>query len=225
MADDKAAPATRKSAGPRKTAASKPRTSSSAQANTETPTMTQTATTTTDKPSGATGTQNAGPAGDTPGHRSEAKSRFNAAINEAKAGAAALRAEAAERAGLYREQAKERSHDWVSGAKNYGEEAKIKGRDLAIQGKGKVSEGLTALGQAVADSAHVVDERLGAKYGDYARTASRSLQEAATKLDQKSIDELAEDGRAFVRKSPGTAVGIAAVFGFLLSRLFTRSRR
>jgi ElaB/YqjD/DUF883 family membrane-anchored ribosome-binding protein len=124
-----------------------------------------------------------------------------------------------------REQAKERSHDWVSGAKNYGEEAKIKGRDLAIQGKGKVSEGLTALGQAVADSAHVVDERLGAKYGDYARTASRSLQEAATKLDQKSIDELAEDGRAFVRKSPGTAVGIAAVFGFLLSRLFTRSRR
>lgn len=155
-------------------------------------------------------------------HRNEAKSRFNAAVNEAKAGAAALRAEAGERAGIYREQAGKRTQDWMTEAKTYGEDARVKGRDLATQGKGKVSEGLTALGQAVADSAHVVDEKLGAKYGDYARTASRSLQDTATRLDSKSIDDLGEDAREFVRKSPGTAVGIAAVFGFLLSRLFRR---
>lgn len=155
-------------------------------------------------------------------HRGEAKSRFNAAVAEAKAGAAALRAEAAERAGLYREQAASRGKDWATGAKAYGEDARTRGKDLAVQGKGKVSEGLTALGHAVGDSAQVVDEKLGAKYGDYARTASRSLQDAATKLDQKSIDELGEDAREFVRKSPGAAVGIAAVFGFLLSRLFRR---
>ena len=158
-------------------------------------------------------------------HRVEAKSRFTAAIDEAKAGAAALRAEATERAGVYREQASARGKDWAAEARAYGEDAKVKGRDLATQGKGKVSEGLTALGQAVADSAHVVDEKLGAKYGDYARTASRSLQDAATTLDTKSIDDLGEDARAFVRKSPGAAVGIAAVFGFLLSRLFSGSRR
>ena len=35
----------------------------------------------------------------------EAKSRFNAAVSEAKAGAAALKAEATERAGGYRQQA------------------------------------------------------------------------------------------------------------------------
>ncbi|RYD46953.1 MAG: hypothetical protein EOP60_18280 [Sphingomonadales bacterium] len=155
-------------------------------------------------------------------HRNEAKSRFNSAIDEAKAGAAALRAEAAERAGVYRTQAEAKSKDWATEARAYGEDAKVKGRDLATQGKGKVSEGLTALGQAVGDSAHVVDEKLGAKYGDYARTASRSLQDAATKLDTKTIDDLAEDGRSFVRKSPGAAVGIAAVFGFMLSRLFRR---
>lgn len=155
-------------------------------------------------------------------NRSEAKSRFNAAISEAKAGAAALRAEAAERAGLYREQAGQRGKGLVSEAKTYTEDAKVKAADLAVQGKGKVSEGLTALGQAVGDSAHVVDEKLGAKYGDYARTASRSLQDAATRLEQKSVEELGEDAREFVRKSPGTAVGIAAVFGFLLSRLFRR---
>ncbi len=155
-------------------------------------------------------------------HREEAKSRFTAAIDEAKAGAAALRAEASERAGIYREQAGKRRDDLTTQARVYGDDAKVKGRDLATQGKGKVSEGLTALGQAVGDSAQVVDEKLGAKYGDYARTASRSLSDAATRLDAKSIDDIAEDGREFVRKSPGAAVGIAAVVGFLLSRLFRR---
>lgn len=155
-------------------------------------------------------------------HRDEAKSRFNAAIGEAKAGAAALKAEATERAGVYREQASARGKDWATEARAYGEDAKVKGRDLATQGKGKLTEGLTAIGQAVADSASVVDEKLGAKYGDYARSASRSINDAATRLDSKTIDDLAEDGRAFVRKSPGTAVGIAAVVGFMLSRLFRR---
>ncbi len=155
-------------------------------------------------------------------HRTEAKSRFNAAVSEAKAGAAALRAEATERAGVYREQATAKSKDLAAEARAYGDDAKVKGRDLATQGKGKVSEGLIALGQAVGDSAQTVDEKLGAKYGDYARTASRSLQDAATRLDAKSIDELGEDAREFVRKSPGTAVGIAAVVGFMLSRLFRR---
>lgn len=214
MADDIAPAAPRKRASPSKagaaTAAS-PRKSpgSKKPAKMETKAVTQTSATTPQNPT----------------HRAEAKSRFNAAVNEARAGAAALRAEATERAGIYREQAGRRSQDWVAEAKTYGEEARIKGKDLATQGKGKVSEGLTALGQAVADSAHVVDEKLGARYGDYARTASRSLQDAATKLDQKSVEDLGEDARAYIRKSPGAAVGIAAVFGFLLSRLFSGSRR
>ncbi|WP_205958393.1 hypothetical protein [Qipengyuania sediminis] len=164
-------------------------------------------------------------AGTTSAHRDEAKSRFTAAVNEAKAGVAALKAEATERAGSYREQAGQRSQSLMSDAKSYGAEAKVKGRDLATQGKSKVSEGLTALGQTISDNAYFVDEKLGAKYGDYARTASRSLQDAATRLDAKSIDELGEDARTFVRKSPGTAIGIAAVAGFMLSRLFSGSRR
>lgn len=158
-------------------------------------------------------------------HKAEAKSRFNAALEEAKAGAAALKAEAGDRANAYRSQARGKGKDLSKDAKAYADEAKVRGKELATQGKGKLSEGLTALGQTVAENAHVVDERLGAKYGDYARSASRSLQETATKLDQKSVEELGEDAREMVRKSPGMAVGIAAVFGFMLSRLFTRSRR
>ena len=157
-------------------------------------------------------------------NRTEAKSRFNAALEEAKAGAAALKAEGRDRAVAYREQAKGKSEDWVAEAKAYGTDAKVKGKELATEGKVKAGEGLRALSRVVNENAHEVDNRLGAKYGDYARTASRSLDDYAAKLDQKSVDDLVEDGREFVRKSPGTAIGIAAIAGFFLSRLFRRSR-
>lgn len=153
-------------------------------------------------------------------NKAEAKSRFNAALEEAKAGAAALRAEAGERAGVYRDQAKTRGNDLVTEAKHYGEEAKTKAGDLAVEGKARASDAIASLGKVVADTAPQIDDRLGEQYGDYARKASRSLQEASAKLDAKSVEEIGEDAREFVRKSPGTAIGIAAVFGFILARMF-----
>ena len=172
---------------------------------------------------GAATTPRAPAATNTPKNTELARSRFNAALEEAKAGAAALRSEAGERAAAYRNQARSQSEDWVSEAKNYGAQAKDRAGELAVDGKSKVAEALAALGRAVFDTAPTVDDKLGAKYGDYARSASRSLQDASTKLDQKSVDELGEDAREFVRKSPGLAVGIAAVGGFLLARLFRSS--
>lgn len=157
-------------------------------------------------------------------NRTEAKSRFNAALEEAKAGAAALKAEAGERAGVYRDQAKTKSSDLMADARNYGAEAKTKAGELATEGKTRVSDGLSSLGKVVADTATDIDSRFGEQYGDYARKASRSLQEASAKLDNKSVEELGEDAREFVRKSPGVAVGMAAVAGFLLARMFRGSR-
>ena len=154
----------------------------------------------------------------------EAKGRFNAALQEAKAGAAALRTEASDRAAAYRNQARTQSEDWVAEAKAYGEQAKGKAGELATDGKGRIAEALAALGRAVFDTAPTVDDKLGARYGDYARSASRSLQDASASLDTKSVEELGEDARQFVRKSPGLAVGIAAVGGFLLARLFRGSK-
>lgn len=153
----------------------------------------------------------------------EAKGRFNAALQEAKAGAAALRDEAANRAAAYRNQARTQSEGWVAEAKTYGEQAKGRAGELAVDGKDKLTEAIAALGKAVFDTAPTVDDKLGAKYGDYARSASRTLQDASASLDQKSVDELGEDAREFVRKSPGLAIGIAAVGGFLLARLFRGS--
>ena len=155
-------------------------------------------------------------------NRAEAKSRFNAALEEAKAGAAALKAEGKERAAAYRGQAKGKGEDWVAEAKTYGNEARVKGKELATEGKIKTSEGLRSLSRTITENAYQVDEKLGAKYGEYARSAATSLDEYARTLDEKSVDDLVEDGRAFVRKSPGTAIGIAAVAGFMISRLFRR---
>ena len=46
------------------------------------------------------------------------------------------------------------------------------------------------------------------------------MQETAAKIEAKELAELGEDAKQFVRKSPGLALGIAAVAGFLVSRLF-----
>jgi len=150
-----------------------------------------------------------------PSKRDEAKSRFNAALEEARAGAALLGEEARERASAYGVQARERGDDWTG-------EAKTKATELAYQGKAKATDALSSLGRLVGDNAEVIDDKLGPQYGDYARSASKSLQSTAATLEQKSVEQLGEDAREMVRKSPAAAVGLAALAGFLLARLFRR---
>ena len=142
----------------------------------------------------------------------EAKSRFNAALEEAKAGASALKSETAVRAQEYGAQAKDQ-------AAVYADKAKVKAGDLAVEGKAKASEALAALSRMVSDNAAKIDESFGAQYGDYARSAAQSLQASADKIDQKSLEELGEDARTFVREKPGASVGIAVVAGLVLARL------
>jgi len=157
-------------------------------------------------------------------NKTEAKAKFTKALEEAKAGAAALTAEAKSRAETYRSQATAKSSDWLEDAKTYGEQAKTKASELAVDGKTRASDALSGLGKLVADNAETIDDKFGTKYGDYARTASRKMQETAAKIDAKDIDELGEDAREFVRKSPGLAVGLAAVAGFMLARMFRGSK-
>jgi ElaB/YqjD/DUF883 family membrane-anchored ribosome-binding protein len=149
----------------------------------------------------------------------EAKSRFNKAIEEAKAGVAALKDEALERSDAYKAQATAKAQDWQGEARTYVDQAKEKAAALAVDGKARASGALGNVGKSINETAGTIDEKLGVQYGDYARTAAKSLQDVATKLDEKDLGELGEDVRTFVRKSPGTAIGIAAVAGFFLARL------
>lgn len=155
----------------------------------------------------------------------EAKSRFNAALEEAKAGAAALRAEAENRLTVVGNEAKGKGDDLLADAKSYGEQALGKAGELAVEGKKVTSDAIASLGKVVGETAPQIDEKLGAQYGDMARKASRTLQETSAKLEAKSVEELGEDARDMVRKSPAAAVGIAAVFGFILARIFRGGRR
>jgi len=157
------------------------------------------------------------------GAKSESKQRFAKAIEEAKAGAEALTKEAQDRASAYRAKAASQSSEWIDEAKVLSDQAKEKAFILAGEGKAKASEAIHSLGQVVEDNAAVIDEKVGPKYGDYARSAAKGMKGAAEKIDSKDLGELGEDAKEFVRKSPGVAVAMAAAAGFLLSRIFRRS--
>ena len=87
------------------------------------------------------------------------------------------------------------------------------------QGLERSSEALANVSKLVGDTAAGLDDRLGAEYGDYARQAAGAIENAANKLAAKDADELIEDTREFVRKSPGIALAGAAIVGFALARL------
>ena len=169
--------------------------------------------------SAAGGSSGAGAGEAAANRRAEARSRFNAALEEARAGLEALRADAAERGASYRAKAAGSTTDWVHELKTMSGEARKRAEGAASQSKTRASDGLSSLGKALSETASVIDERLGAKYGDYARSAARSIQESAARLDSKEVAEIGDDVRDFVRKSPGTAIGIAAVTGFFIARL------
>ena len=145
-----------------------------------------------------------------------AKERFARAVEEAKAGAQALGKEAQDRAESYREKIAAQGSDWSN-------QAKDRAADFAVEGKARASEAIASFGKLVADNATIIDDKVGAKYGDYARSAAQSLQNTADRLEAKDLNELAEDAKEFVRNSPGLAVGLAAVAGYVIARTFKGS--
>ena len=92
-------------------------------------------------------------------------------------------------------------------------------RDFAEGGKTRASDALEELSRVFADTADSIDERLGRDYGEYARRASDAVGSFADTLRRKDVDELYGNVSDAVRKSPGVALGIAAVAGFALARV------
>lgn len=160
-----------------------------------------------------------------PGNGTEsAKNHFTKAMEEAKAGAQALAGECREKftqtTGEWTGEAKSRSEEAKDKASAFAADAKIKAAEYAVEGKAKTSQAIVGLSKLIDDNAGLIDDKVGAKYGDYARTASKSMQDAAAKLDEKSLEDIGEDAKEFVRKSPGMALGMAIAAGFLVGRLF-----
>lgn len=107
------------------------------------------------------------------------------------------------------------------GAAKLRAQTQDKARVYAEDGKTKATNALGQFSQLLNDAAEQVDERLGEQYGQYARTAAERVQAFSSSIEAKDVDELIEDARAFVRKSPAVAIGIAAGVGFVVARVLS----
>lgn len=92
-------------------------------------------------------------------------------------------------------------------------------RDYADQGKERAAGGLDEVARLISDNAKTIDEKLGAQYGDYARRAADAVSGVAGHIRDKEVEDLLDDARSLVRRSPGVAIGVAAAAGFMLSRI------
>jgi hypothetical protein len=106
-----------------------------------------------------------------------------------------------------------------TGSDKLSGQAADKARGFVGQGLERSAEALGNVSKLVGDTATGLDERLGEEYGEYARKAASAMENAANSLASKDPDELIEDTREFVRRSPGVALAGAAIVGFALARL------
>lgn len=115
--------------------------------------------------------------------------------------------------------AREAGTSFKGGATNFAKQAADKARDLAADGKARAGDALDEVSRLMGNAADTVDEKLGANYGQYARSAADSIASFSEGLKAKEIDDLVADVQGFVRKSPAVAIGIAAALGFVVARL------
>jgi ElaB/YqjD/DUF883 family membrane-anchored ribosome-binding protein len=92
-------------------------------------------------------------------------------------------------------------------------------RGIADESKEKATGLLDDFSEVIGEAARAVDGKFGEDYGSYAHKASDAVSSFAEKVRGKTVDDLIDDTRDFVRKSPAIAIGIAAIAGFALIRL------
>jgi ElaB/YqjD/DUF883 family membrane-anchored ribosome-binding protein len=108
---------------------------------------------------------------------------------------------------------------WREQAGVFAEQALGAAKTAATTAKNSTGTALHGLSKIIGETAGTVDSRLGPQYGDYARQAAEAVAGAAKSLEEKDVNQLTEEARDFVRKSPAVAIGAAAVVGFVLMRL------
>ena len=104
-------------------------------------------------------------------------------------------------------------------AAKIGKQAIDQAKGYAEDGKARAGGALDEIVKMINDAAGTVDDKLGEQYGQYARTAADKVAGFSEGLKAKELDDLIEDARGFVQKSPAIAIGTAAAIGFVLVRL------
>jgi ElaB/YqjD/DUF883 family membrane-anchored ribosome-binding protein len=101
----------------------------------------------------------------------------------------------------------------------FANDAGEKAKTYAEDGKTRAGGALDELAKMLSEAAGTVDEKVGEQYGQYARSAADAVSNFSQSLQSKQIDDLVDDARDFVKKSPAVAIGTAAAIGFVLARL------
>jgi ElaB/YqjD/DUF883 family membrane-anchored ribosome-binding protein len=111
------------------------------------------------------------------------------------------------------------TQSFKEGAAKMTKDATDKARGYAEDGKARVGGVLDELSKMMGNAAGTVDEKVGAQYGNYARSAAEAVSGFSESLKSKNVDDIVADARDFVKKSPAIAIGTAAALGFVLVRL------
>ncbi|QHL91029.1 hypothetical protein GVO57_09610 [Sphingomonas changnyeongensis] len=101
----------------------------------------------------------------------------------------------------------------------FASEATGKLRDAAGQGKEKAEGALEEAARFLTDAARTIEDKIGPQYARYAVNAAESVAGFAASVRRKDVEELVDDAREMVRKSPAVAIGVAVGVGFVLARL------
>lgn len=91
-------------------------------------------------------------------------------------------------------------------------------KHFAEEGKAQVAATLDGLVKAVQEFAERIGPADSTPVARYAHQAADALGGWTSTVNDKSVDELLEDGRTLVKNSPAVALGVAVAAGFVLSR-------
>ena len=94
-----------------------------------------------------------------------------------------------------------------------------KARDYAQAGLDRATGALDDVVRMINDAADQIADKVGSQYGLYARRAADGVGGFGDMLKGKDVDQLFEEARDVVRKSPAVAIGAAAALGFVVARL------
>jgi ElaB/YqjD/DUF883 family membrane-anchored ribosome-binding protein len=94
-----------------------------------------------------------------------------------------------------------------------------KAREFAQAGKDRATAALDDLVRMIEDAAGEVDGKLGSDYGNYARRAADGIGNFSEAFKDKDVDQIFDEARGLIKKSPTIAIGVAAALGFVVARI------
>lgn len=103
------------------------------------------------------------------------------------------------------------------------DQATDRARSAAVTGKQRASETIDGLAQTVHETAAKLEQQTSPQVARYAHQAADALDSLSATLRTKDVDELVDDARQLIRRSPAIAIGAAAAIGFALSRFLKAS--